>query len=129
MAPDIDEEIEDLLTGEPLVAHLATCRDGRPHVAPLWYVYREGAIEVVTTGRKLDDIRHNDRVALSVQKDVDGDPQWGVTLRGTATVLTDEADGREVLGRINRRYGVDDDAWAENTAVRIAVGSANHWRY
>lgn len=47
-----------------------------------------------------------------------------VTLRGTATVIEDEAAFREANRRINRRYGVNDDA-----LVRIRVGSATHRIY
>ena len=31
--------------------------------------------------------------------------------------------------RINRRYGVEDDAWSENVYVRIEIGSLDHWEY
>lgn len=126
---EMPAEAEALLTSEPLVAHLATCADGDPHVAPVWYDYRDGAVEVVTTGRKLANVRANHRVALSVQKEEGGRPQWGVVVRGTATVVADEAETRAAVSRINRRYGADEDAWAENALVRIDVGSVAHWAY
>ena len=129
MAEGLTDEAASLLGSEPLMAHLATCREGRPHVAPLWYALHDGAVEVATTGRKLANLRRNPRVALSVQKDDDGDPLWGVSLRGTAHVVDDEATSRAVIRRINRRYGEDEDAWADNTAVRIDVGSSTAWRY
>jgi nitroimidazol reductase NimA-like FMN-containing flavoprotein (pyridoxamine 5'-phosphate oxidase superfamily) len=128
MSPEIPDEAEALLTSEPLVAHLGTSHDDRPHVAPVWYVYRDGVVEITTTGRKLADIRRNPYVSLSVQKDEDGHPQWGVTIHGTATVV-DGTEAGAVRRRINRRYGADDDAWSENTSVRITVGSVDHWRY
>lgn len=129
MGRDLPDEAEALLTSEPLVAHLATCRGDRPHSAPLWYNYRDGDVEIATTGRKLRDIEENPRVSLSIQKTEDGHPQWGLTLHGTATVIDGEEESRAVLRRINRRYGTDEDAWSENTAVRIDVGSVNHWKY
>lgn len=129
MARNVPERAAELLTSEPLIAHLGTCHDGKPHVAPLWFNYRAGAIEIATTGRKLANIEQNPRVALSVQKDVDGHAQWGVTVRGTATVVEDDEEVEEMLRRINRRYGTDDDAWSENTPVRIDVGSTEYWEY
>lgn len=129
MADAVPDRAEELLTSEPLVAHLATCRDNGPHAAPLWYNYRDGTIEIATTGRKLANILNNPRVALSVQKDEDGHPQWGVTVQGTATVIEDGEEDRAVLRRINRRYGAEDDAWSQNTAVRIDVGHVEHWEY
>jgi nitroimidazol reductase NimA-like FMN-containing flavoprotein (pyridoxamine 5'-phosphate oxidase superfamily) len=131
LAPHVSvpDEVERLLTSEPLLAHLATCRSGRPHVAPLWYTYDDGVVEVVTTGRKLADLRANPYVSLSVEKSEAGQPEWMVTLRGTATVVEDEEQFLEVNRRINRKYGAGDDAWDENTLVRIEVGSATHRAY
>lgn len=130
MTRDITAKAEELLTREPRIAHLATCHDDRPHVAPLWYHYRAGVVEIVTTGRKLMNLQQNPRVAVSVQQDHDGHPEWGVSLRGTATVVEDDEEGEEIFRRINRRYGADDDAWREeNTPVRIDVGSVEYWDY
>ncbi len=126
---DVPDEAEELLTSEPLVAHLGTCRDGKPHVAPVWYRYDDGVVEVAIAGRKLANVRENPRVALSVQKDEGGRARWGASIRGTATVIDDEDEAGEVLKRINRKYDADDDAWSENTPVRIDVGSVDYWTY
>lgn len=129
MERGVPPEVEALLTGERVVAHLATSTDDRPHVAPLWYRYDDGTVEITTTGRKLANVRENPRVALSVQQDTDGHPEWAVTLRGTATVVEDEAANREANGRINEKYGAEPGDWSENTLVRIDVGSADLQRY
>jgi PPOX class probable F420-dependent enzyme len=129
MTADVPDEIAALLTSEPLMAHVATCRDGRPHVAPVWYRYEDGVVELVTGGTKLRNLRENPRVALSIQKDDGGDAEWMVSLLGTATVVDDAEATREATRKINRKYGVADDAWAENTLVRIDVGTASHRTY
>jgi len=121
----IPADVAERLTSEPLTAHLATCRDGRPHVAPVWYVYEEGAVWIVTAGRKLADIRANPYVSLSVEKAERGQPEWTATLRGTAETVEDEGVFDDVNRRINRKYGVNEDAWEENTTVRIDLGSAS----
>jgi PPOX class probable F420-dependent enzyme len=122
---------ERLLTSEPLMAHLATCRDGRPHVAPVWYRYdpEDDVVELVTTGRKLANVRENPRVALSVQKDEGGHAQWTVTLLGTAEVVDDEAATREATRRINAKYDASEEAWSENRLVRVDVGSVSYRTY
>ena len=125
----VQPEVEDLLTDHPVVAHLATCSDGRPHSAPLWYRYEDGVVEILTTGRKLANIRENPHVALSMEQDEAGIPKWMVALRGTATVVEDEDEIREANTRINRKYGVEDDAWSENVLVRIDIGSASYRTY
>jgi nitroimidazol reductase NimA-like FMN-containing flavoprotein (pyridoxamine 5'-phosphate oxidase superfamily) len=124
MGATLPDEAAELLRSEPLMAHLATSVDDRPHVAPVWYRYEDGTVEVVTGGRKLRNIRENSRVALSVQKDVGGDAEWMVALRGTATVIKDDAENREATRRINEKYGADEDAYDQNTLVRIDVASA-----
>jgi PPOX class probable F420-dependent enzyme len=129
MADDLSEKAVELLTNEVSIGHLGTSHDDRPHVAPVWYAVHDGDVEIVTTGQKLANIRRNPRVALSVQNDVDGEARWGVTLRGTATVVEDETEGEAIFRRINERYGADEDAWDENTPVRIDVGSSNAWTY
>lgn len=121
----IPAEAETLLESEPLMAHLATSVDDRPHVAPVWYRYEDGQVDLVTTGRKLANIRENPRVALSIQADDDGHAEWMVTLRGTATVVEDETATDEARRRINAKYDAAADAYEQNTLVRIDVGSAS----
>jgi PPOX class probable F420-dependent enzyme len=135
MAQPVPEEVEALLTGDPVAAHLATCVDGRPHAAPVWFRYEPAdgddrpVIDVMTTGRKLANVRENPRVALSVQESDAGHPEWTVTVRGTATVVEDGAETERANRRINERYGADPDDWSDNTLVRVAVGSASHRTY
>ena len=123
MTNELPEEVESLLAGERLVAYLATCNDGRPHVAPVWYRCADDVLEVVTTGRKLDNLRENPRVSLSLQRGAATSPDWTATLLGTATVIDDEDASREANRRINRKYGVAEDRWEENVLVRIRIGS------
>jgi nitroimidazol reductase NimA-like FMN-containing flavoprotein (pyridoxamine 5'-phosphate oxidase superfamily) len=111
------------------MAHLATSVDDRPHAAPVWYRYDDGVVAIVTTGRKLENVRENPRVALSIQKDENGDPRWMVTLRGTATVVEDPELFRETNRQINAKYGASEDAHSQNTLVQIDVGSANYRIY
>ena len=125
----LPEQARRLLEGERLMAHLGTCVDGRPHVAPVWYVYDDGVIEIVTTGKKLENVRKNPKVALSVQKDEGGDPQWTVTVLGTAAVVEDDAENRDARLRINDKYGASPDAYAGNTLVRVEVGSGTVQTY
>lgn len=129
MSERVPPQVEELLTSEPLAAYLATSRDDRPHVAPVWYRYEDGTVELVIAGRKLANVEANPRVSLAVQKADAGVPEWTVTLLGTAEVIEDEDASREANRRINRKYGVDPDAWAGNTLVRVDVGSASYRTY
>jgi len=129
MSEAVPDRVEAFLTGDPVTAHLATCSGGRPHVAPVWFRYEDGVVELMTTGRKLANVRENPRVSLAVESGDPGNPDWAVTLLGTATVVEDETANREANRRINERYGADPDDWAENTLVRIDVGSVSYKTY
>ncbi|WP_252490641.1 pyridoxamine 5'-phosphate oxidase family protein [Natronococcus zhouii] len=111
------------------MAHFGTCVDGRPHVAPVWYRYDDDAVEVVTTGRKLANVRENPQVSLSIQADEAGRAKWMVTLLGTATVVDDDGETAAARRRINEKYDASPEAYAENTLVRIDIGSATYQRY
>jgi len=41
MSDPVSEEVEELLTGDPVMGHLATAVDDRPHVAPVWFPTKE----------------------------------------------------------------------------------------
>lgn len=131
MANAVPSEVEALISDAPVMAHLATCVDDRPHVAPVWYHYADGTIEVLTTGRKLENVRENPRVAISIQKDDGGRTEWMVAMQGRATVIEDEEAVRSAAGRINPRYpeNAAETAFPENVLVRIDVASATHHRY
>ena len=125
----VPPEVEALIADEPHVAHLGTSVDDAPHVAPLWYRYVDGIIEIATTGRSLNNIRENRRVALSIQSSKDGMPEWMVSIRGTATIIEEEDASARGTARIHRKYGIAEDAFPENVLVRIDVGSVFHQIY
>ena len=85
----VPAEVESFIAGAPVSAHLATSVDDRPHIAPVWYGYREGVLYFITGGRKLANLRRNPRVAVSIEQARDGDVDWNVTLLGRATVHDD----------------------------------------
>lgn len=125
----VSEAATTLVDGARVMAHLATAVDDRPHVAPVWYRYEEGIVEIVTTGQKLANIRRNPRVALSFQKDVDGHTKWMVTMLGSAVVVEDEAETRATMRKINEKYDAPMDAWDDNVLVQIEVGTATAKTY
>lgn len=128
MTQTVPADVETWLTDTKTVAHLATCTDSRPHVAPVWYRYDDGTVQVTVTGKKLENIRENPRVALSIQADENGIPEWMVTIRGTATVL-DDPESTVQNRRLNQKYDVEPAAWEENRAVSIEVGSVTATEY
>jgi PPOX class probable F420-dependent enzyme len=81
-----------------------TRKDGRPHVAPIWYDVDDGTI-VFNTGAatvKGHAIRRTGKVAICVQDD--RPPFSFVTIEGDATWTDDLAQVRPWAARIGGRY-------------------------
>lgn len=115
----LDAAIEERIQDAPLSAHLATTVDDRPHVAPVWYGYRDGTLFVLTGGKKLANARENPRVAVSIeQTDGRGGVEWGVTMLGHVTVVADPERIDEAEGWIYEAY--DDH---ETDGGEVADGS------
>ena len=126
----VPEEVEELIADARLSAHLATAADNRPHVAPVWYGYRDGVVSIITGGRKLANVRANPRVAVSIEKQGDDGPELSVSLLGTATVVEDSDRTRAARKRVFGKYReTDDEEEGEGTLVEIEVGSATSGHY
>ena len=79
--------------------------DGRPHVAPVWYVVDDDGSLVFTTGEstvKGRNLRQDPRVALCV--DDDRPPFSFVVVEGVAEIGEDQNELRSWATRIGGRY-------------------------
>jgi PPOX class probable F420-dependent enzyme len=99
-----DEEISALLEG-PTIARLATVRpDGRPHISPMFFLYRDGLVYFMqrknTAKKKIDNLRQNPHVALSI--DTCEPPYLAVLIEGTADVTEENVD--EIAMAISIKY-------------------------
>jgi hypothetical protein len=96
----------------PRTAKLATVRaDGRPHVAPVWYVLDDDGSLVFNTGEatvKGRNLRRDPRVALCVEDD--RPPFSFVTMEGVVEISDDLDEVRLWASRIGGRYMGDDRA-------------------
>jgi PPOX class probable F420-dependent enzyme len=112
VAHDMDgDERRAFLSHGTRTAKLATTRaDGRPHVAPIWFVL-DGDDLLFTTGEttvKGRSLQRDPRVALVVD---DEDPPFAfVLVEGTATLSTDPDELLLWATRIGGRYMGDDRA-------------------
>jgi PPOX class probable F420-dependent enzyme len=105
-----DEVRAFLLTGTR-TAKLATIRpDGRPHLAPVWFLL-DGDDIVFNTGDdtvKVRNIRHHHRVAIVV--DDEAFPYAYVQIEGTARLSDDLDEVRRWATRLGARYVGEDRA-------------------
>ena len=105
----VSPEVESLIEDAAVSAHVATTVDDRPHVAPVWYGYRDGVLYFLTGGRKLENLRENLRVAISIEDAHRGDVNWNVTLLGRASITEDPDRIDWASGWIYDRYENDED--------------------
>ena len=102
MADMSQQEIAAYLA-ETHVAHLVTIRaNGRPHVAPVWFLAENGQAFVMADANavKVRNIRRNPAVSLSIA--TDQRPLKYVVLNGEAQVV--ETDIAQMVERICVRY-------------------------
>ncbi|MFB6143275.1 MAG: pyridoxamine 5'-phosphate oxidase family protein [Halorientalis sp.] len=126
--PGVPAEAEELITDCLEMAHVATARDDRPHVAPVWYRYESETVEFVTGGRKLDNLRENPRIAVSIERSEDGVGQWHVVMFGRAEIITDEEELWAGRTRLFRKYRdreptLEEDGEPPEALVRVDVES------
>lgn len=127
----MEPEVDSLIADAPLSAHLATCVEGRPHVAPVWYEYEDGHLRALTGGKKARNVRQNPRVAVSIERADGPAVEWSVTLLGTARIVEDPDRIREVSRRINAKYRGEDEVsdTSSGALIDVRVGSATAQRY
>src|SRR5580765_7670282 len=103
--PMTDNEIRTFLAEGTRTGKVATTRpDGRPHVAPIWFVL-DGDDLVFTTGANTSKgkaLRRDPRVALVV--DLEEQPYAFVLVEGTVTISTDLEEMLPLSIRIAERY-------------------------
>jgi nitroimidazol reductase NimA-like FMN-containing flavoprotein (pyridoxamine 5'-phosphate oxidase superfamily) len=132
---DTREFLRETVANARTSAHLATSRDDRPHVAPVWYTYEErdgeGVFSIMTGGRKLANVRENPRVALSIERAAGSDTLWRVIAFGTAAVVDDrdrtDAAQRAVLEKYEGSVETADEGGGR--LVEVTVGSVDIERY
>jgi PPOX class probable F420-dependent enzyme len=107
--PMTEQEARDFLTHGYRTGKLATVRaDGRPHVAPVWFVL-DGADLIFMTGAgtvKGKTLQRDPRAAVSV--DLEEPPYAFVMVEGTVELSTDLAEMLPWSIVIGRRYMGDE---------------------
>jgi PPOX class probable F420-dependent enzyme len=111
--PMTDDEVHAFLTAVPArPGMLATVRaDGRPHVAPVWYVVDDDGSLLFNTGEttvKGKNLLRQGRAALCV--DDDRPPFSFVTMEGQVEIVRDLSEVRRSAARIGGRYMGEDRA-------------------
>jgi nitroimidazol reductase NimA-like FMN-containing flavoprotein (pyridoxamine 5'-phosphate oxidase superfamily) len=89
------DELEELLAAERTARVATVGPDGSPHVIPMWFVWREGALwcNSLIRSRRTRDIEHGSRAAVCVDTGADYAELRGAVLYG----VFEHADDDEAL--------------------------------
>jgi len=135
-----DEAQIEAILRQAMVCRLAMCDDGWPYVVPLNFGYQAKRLFFHTAGegRKLDVLKHNDRVCFEVESGyeiVESSEACGWSMRfasvigfGRASRVEDPAEKRTALDIIMRHYSsrsytYPDDILAKTAIIRIDIES------
>ena len=139
-APEKQAQIEALLTGEPVLARLATAnpRTLQPHVTPVWFLWDGTSlwISAFISTRKPKDVSRNRKIAVLIEPK---DPQdlQAVLLEGPCEFLEEPRDVvAEMSLKIYERYvGADkitdtERSWTvdpENRLIKLTPQKTYTW--
>jgi PPOX class probable F420-dependent enzyme len=102
-----DEEVDDLLAASRTVTCATIGRDGRPHLAPLWYVVRAGTLWAWTYAKsqKVRNLERDPRCTLQVEAGEEYGELRGVMLACDAVIHRELEDVAALGAEIAGRYG------------------------
>jgi PPOX class probable F420-dependent enzyme len=93
-----EAEVAEFLTESKKVQVATVNPDGSPHLTTLFYVVQDGRIAFWTYGRsqKIKNLERDPRITCLVETGDDYFELRGVSVSGTAEIVTDEAGIREI---------------------------------
>jgi PPOX class probable F420-dependent enzyme len=116
----LDDPVVAGLLQQPNLARLAYAgRDGRPRVVPIWFLYRDGEL-IMVTGPRADKVRAleaNGAVALTI--DSSTPPYQALLVQGDATVEATQGMAEEYPDLARRYLGDAADAYLAGMRSRV----------
>ncbi len=104
-----DAEVQAYLAEQRTVTCASLGPDGWPHLAPLWYIVREGTVWAwtYTASQKVRNLERDPRATLQIESGDTYDRLRGVALRTTVTLHRDPEVVAELGADIfARHYGI-----------------------
>jgi nitroimidazol reductase NimA-like FMN-containing flavoprotein (pyridoxamine 5'-phosphate oxidase superfamily) len=100
------DELEAFLQRERTVRLGTSSPDGEPHVAPLWYVWHEGAMyfNSLKRSRRGRDLAHGSRVAACIDAGHEYGELHGAVLYGTLDPVADPELGARIRKLFGEKY-------------------------
>jgi PPOX class probable F420-dependent enzyme len=101
-----DEELAAFLESGHTLQVATIGADGYPHLAPMWYVVRDGAIvfRSFTKSQKIFNLQRNPKLSVLVETGSAYHELRGAMIRGTARLVTDRQFVLDVYGALAAKY-------------------------
>lgn len=100
------EEVQSFLASGHTLQVATNGPDGRPHLAPMWYVIEEGRVvfRSFTKSQKIVNLERNPKISALLESGESYEELKGVMIRGTATLIRDRATVLSIYGEIAAKY-------------------------
>lgn len=109
------EEIDAFLAGGHTLQVATNGPDGRPHLAPMWFVVEDGRVvfRSFSKSQKIVNLRRDPRLTVLVERGLAYAELQGVMIRGTARLIDEPEFVLRVYGRLAAKYTMVGDAPVE----------------
>jgi nitroimidazol reductase NimA-like FMN-containing flavoprotein (pyridoxamine 5'-phosphate oxidase superfamily) len=123
MTQDKMTAVRERMQHEQILWMATTRPDGRPHVAPIWFVWHEDRAYVMTLGVKVENVRHNGLAALNTE-----DGSKVVIIEGTARIVPRQDAVFESAAKLfMERYEWDIHTATDNELIEITPVKTLLW--
>ena len=128
-----DAELDELLSSERTLRIGTVGPEGGPHVAPMWFVWHDGAIWLnsLIRSRRTTDLSSGSPVALCVDAGTDYFELRGAVLYGKPEEVKDPAETAEIRRLFGRKYwNIDEIPEAKShTWLRVTPDRIVSWDF
>lgn len=101
-----DEEFAEFLERGHTLQVATIDGNGYPHLAPMWYVVRDGKIvfRSFTKSQKIVNLMRNPKLSVLLETGESYAELRGATIRGTASLVTDRTFVLDIYGALAAKY-------------------------
>jgi PPOX class probable F420-dependent enzyme len=103
-----ESEALEFLAGGHTLQVATVGADGYPHLAPMWYILREGKVTFrsFTKSQKIVNLKRNPRLTVLVETGDSYEELRGVMIKGLATLVDDRDFVLEIYRRLAAKYSM-----------------------
>lgn len=121
-----DTELGEFLEAGQILQVASIGGDGFPHLAPMWYVVRDGKITFrsFAKSQKIVNLQRNPNLSVLVETGNSYSELQGAMIRGTATLVNDREFVLEMYGALAAKYPMigDEPVQLDAEALEAAFG-------